>query len=99
MIKSINILILSFLLAQSISAKKEQILKFIEANKQFKDAKIDDLRKKYPLLIDKYREVQRQRMERIRKSGAGPDDKPQLRKPMPGRSAPGKAAPGKPVRR
>jgi len=66
--------------------RKAQLKAYIEANKHLKDLKIDELRKKYPLLIDRYRELQRQRMERLNELRQDRDqDKDKPARPDPSR--------------
>lgn len=61
--------------------KKEKIHKFIEVNKHLKDLNTDKLRKEYPLMIDKFREIQRQNLERLKSHQSMPHRQPD-RKPL-----------------
>lgn len=54
--------------------KKERINKFLEENKKLKDIKIDELRQKYPLLIDRFKEIQRQNLERLKSHHSIPNN-------------------------
>jgi hypothetical protein len=68
--------------------KKAKFNEFLEKNKALREKNFDDLRKKYPLLIDKFREIQRQRLVDIKRDHGDrpePPERPDIEKQRPPR--------------